>query len=117
MTFKKFLTGSLFIFLILIYFFCDSANLFAQGKSYPFNVSAWYKALSINRSDKDIAGVNLTLFYTDIGSIKTFNTGLGFTRAENNMSGVNLNAGVTSVGGNSRRFYGFSYRESECAVI
>lgn len=97
MTFKKFITGSL---IFVIFFICNSTSVFSQGKKYPFNVSLWYKALSINRSDKDIADVNLTLFYTDIGSIKTFNTGMGFTRAENNMSGVNLNAGLTTVGNN-----------------
>ena len=97
MTFKKYFTGTLIIIIIII---SNSTCVLAQGKKYPFNVSAWYKALSINRTDKDMADVNLTLFYTDIGSIKTFNTGLGFTRAENKMSGVNLNAGLTSVGGN-----------------
>lgn len=101
MTFKKYISGTL---LIIIIFISNSTGVFAQGKKYPFNVSAWYKALSINRTDKDISDVNLTLFYTDIGSIKTFNTGLGFTRAENNISGVNLNAGLTSAGGDYSGF-------------
>jgi uncharacterized protein YjbI with pentapeptide repeats len=101
MTLKKVQTVTIIIF---IFFFCNSADLSAQGKKYPFNISVWYKALSINQSDKDIADVNLTLFYTDIGSIKTFNTGFGYTRVENSLNGVNLNAGVTSMVGNSGGF-------------
>lgn len=101
MTFQKYIKGFLIVFLIFI---INSSEVFSQGKKYPFNVSAWYKALSINQSDKDIASVNLTLFYTDIGSINTFSTGLGYTSVENNFSGVNLNAGVTRIFGNSGGF-------------
>jgi len=92
-----------FLLIILFLIFCGTDS-FSQGKRYPFNVSAWYKALSINKSDQDIADVNLTLFYTDIGSIKAFNTGFGYTRVENNFNGVNLNAGITSMAGNSGGF-------------
>ena len=41
---------------------------------------------------------------TNIGSINTFNTGLGFTLVQNNFKGVNINAGVTSISGNSSGF-------------
>ncbi|MDQ3020322.1 MAG: hypothetical protein M3R36_07100 [Bacteroidota bacterium] len=101
MSCKKYLTG--FSILILFLFF-NSEDVFSQGKRYPFNVSAWFSALSINKSDQDIADVNLTLFMTDIGSIKVFNTGLGYTLVENNFSGVNINAGVTNIRGNSKGF-------------
>ena len=97
----KYLTGILTSFLIISSL---PANVSAQGKSYPFNVSAWYKALSINKSDQDKADVNLTLFMTNIGSINTLNTGLGFTLVQNNFKGVNINAGVTSISGNSKGF-------------
>ncbi|HMS65684.1 MAG TPA: hypothetical protein PKD83_10580 [Ignavibacteria bacterium] len=92
------------IFIILLFFSCNLSDSFSQGKKYPFNISAWYKALSINKTDKDIADVNLTLFMTNIGSIKTLNTGLGYTHVNNNLNGVNINAGVTSVLGNSGGF-------------
>lgn len=98
--FRKFLPG----FFILILIFSNSSDVLSQSKKYPFNVSAWFSALSINKSDQDIADVNLNLFYSDIGTINTFNTGLGFQKVENNFNGVNLFAGVTAINGKSSGF-------------
>lgn len=97
MYYKKFFTG---LFILFLFIFFNSTSVFSQGKKYPFNVSAWYSALSINKSKQDIADVNLTLFMTNIGSINTLNTGMGYTLVQNNFKGVNINAGVTNIRGN-----------------
>lgn len=81
-----------------------STAFFKHRKRYPFNVSAWFSALSINKFKFDVADVNLSLFFTNIGSINTLNTGMGYTLVQNNFKGVNLNAGVTSIRGNTGGF-------------
>jgi len=72
----------------------------SQGKSYPVNVSLWYKTLSLNQSDKDTAAFNLSLFQTNIGSIQGVGIGVAYTLTQKDIKGVNFNAGITRVKGN-----------------
>ena len=89
----------IFLLIIPVMLFSSSvAN--SQGKSYPVNVSLWYKTLSLNKSDQDTASFNLSLFQTNIGSIQGVGLGVAYTLTQKDIEGANFNAGVTSIRGN-----------------
>ena len=89
----------LFLYIAIITFLTSSVS-FSQGKKYPVNVSLWYNSLSLNKSDKDTATFNLSLFQTNLGSIQGVGIGVAYTVTQNDIKGVNFNGGITRIKGN-----------------
>ncbi|MFZ2053473.1 MAG: hypothetical protein WAU81_04675 [Candidatus Aminicenantales bacterium] len=65
------------------------------------NLSLFYPA-STNRSISDSADINLSLFYSRLGSVRGLDLGLGVTRLEDSLQGVQL-AGVAGTAGKSMK--------------
>lgn len=103
MIFSKSFYAKTIIFLFFIILI--SSKLYSQGKHYPVNVSIWYKTLSLNKSAKDTANFNLSLFQTNIGSIKGVGVGVAYTLVNEDLRGLNFNGGITRV---KNRLNGFS---------
>lgn len=88
------------LIIFLFFLFLISPEIYSQGKHYPVNVSIWHNALSLNKTTKDTANFNLSLFQTNLGSIKGVGIGVAYTLVHDDLRGINFNGGITKI--NSR---------------